>query len=365
MVVVVVISLIAILMANLESRGQMKNGMFYGFFLVTLLGCIHYNYGNDYMGYYSTYKEINIIPLRWDYLAGDAYNIEPGWVVLNHLFSHFGGFFMMVAVLNVFQNAVYYHFIKNNVRKREWTISMIIYLMSGSLYILNFSMMRQGLAISLFVLAWSFIRDKKLIQTLIIIGIASSIHYSAQILFPFALLPFAPLGKRTVSFIYVGLLIALYFSSELLSNTFEAISAVEELKSTQTLGIYAEDTEKSSYGLGFVINLLPFVISIWGLFMRNENLNNEKKMLIMISMVSFLIAPFGQIIPLLGRFGMYFSAYDVAVIPFIYSLLPNKKYYQIFMGVYIFILVYSYYMFFHSPVWAKSYSTFHTIFEIL
>ena len=82
MYIVVFVTLIAILLTNLETRGQIKNGMLYGFVLVTLLGCIHYNYGNDYKGYLRWYDEITRIPLHWEYLFNNQY--EFAWQVLYH-----------------------------------------------------------------------------------------------------------------------------------------------------------------------------------------------------------------------------------------------------------------------------------------
>ena len=366
MYIVIIATLIAILLTYLDSRGQMNNGMFYGFILVTILGCIHYNYGNDYMGYYGWYEDITSIPLRWDNLNKDTYGHEPGWVVLNHLFSHLGGFYVMVAVLNIIQNAIYYNFIKGNVQKTQWPIAVMIYLMSSSLYILNFSMMRQGLAIALFILAWSFIKKQKLLPTLLIIGIASSMHYSAQILFPFALLPFIPLNKKVIGFIYVALIILLYLSSDFLSNTYSAITSMEDIQGIQALEIYEQTHSVAlTFGIGFVINLLPFIISIWCLFTKGDLINNEKQMLIMLSMLSFIVAPFAQVVQLLGRFGMYFSAYSIAAIPFVYSLISNKALQRVLIGIFIFMLLYSYILFFHSDVYFNAYSVFHTIFETL
>ena len=339
--------------------------MLYGFILVTVLGCIHYNYGNDYMGYLSWYMDITRYPLTWASLLADDYGHEAGWVVLNHLFSHLGGFYMMVAVLNVIQNVIYYYFIKNNVQKKDWPIAVMVYLMSTSLYILNFSMMRQGFAIALFIAAWSFIKKKRLIPSLLIILFASSIHYSAQVLFPFVLLPFVPFGKRVIAGIYVVLIIALYLSSTLLNSTFETITSIDELQSVESLDYYMMKNNGVSYGVGFVINLLPFIISMWGLFARTNLIDNEKKMLIMLSMISFIVAPFAQILQLLGRFGMYFNAYNIAAIPFIYSLLPNRRLYRVLMGIYLFMLVFSYIMFFRSDVYSTAYSTFHTVFEVI
>lgn len=366
MYIVIFVTLVAIFLTYLESHGRMKNGMFLGFVLVTLLGCIHYDYGNDYMAYQAMFKELTSLPLSIDSLVNDEYGHEPGWVILNHFFSHVGGFYMMVAVLNIIQNSIYYHFIKDNVQKTNWAIAVMIYLMSTSLYVLNFSLMRQGLAISLFIWAWSFIKKKRIIPSLLIIGIASSIHYSAQITIPFVLLPFISLSKKAISVVYAVLIVVLYVSSSLLSDTFEALAALENLQGTQSLEYYQRNESNTvTYGMGFVLNLIPFIIAVWGLFTKDKLFDDEKKMLVMLSMFNFIIAPFVQVLQMLGRFSMYFSAFDVAAIPFIYTLLPNKKVYQILMFIFIFMLVYSYIMFFLSDVYSNYYTTYHTIFGVL
>ena len=68
---------------------------------------------------------------------------------------------MMVAVLNVIQNVIYYKFIKANVERTWWPIAVFIYLFSTSFYLLNFSMMRQGLVIAIFLWMWKYIKNRK------------------------------------------------------------------------------------------------------------------------------------------------------------------------------------------------------------
>ena len=389
MIVVILVTLIAILLTNMESHGRLGNGMFWGFVLVTFLGCIHYDYGNDYLEYLQIYKEITSIPLRFDYLWDNTYRHEFGWVLLNYLFSHLGGFYVMVAVLNIIQNAIYYSFIKDNVPQTQWTLAVVIYLMSGSLYIMNFSMMRQGLAIALFVWAWSFMKDKKLIPSLLIVAAAYSVHQSALILLPFVFFPYLKLKRGTISIIYIGLLIGLYLSSGYLSDTYNALLELEELQevdSSNKLQYYDNNnTETLSFGLGFFLNLIPFIIALWGLFVYPSKepadgldeqeadeqsddelryIDRDKRLLIVIAIVSFMITPFGMLLPMMTRLGMYFEALGVAAIPAIYSLLPNKLSYRILLGIYLFMLLYNYYGFFTSEVWGEKYSTFHTVFQL-
>ena len=82
MYIVIFFSILAFLLTYLESKGKMKGGMKIGFILVTILGAIHYDYGNDYFSYLGNYEEIT----RYSFdllgiLAGEYYR-EPGWALL-------------------------------------------------------------------------------------------------------------------------------------------------------------------------------------------------------------------------------------------------------------------------------------------
>ena len=80
--------------------------MKYGFMLVTFIAMIHYNYGNDYESYYSAYNQVVSTPFNISaIMQGEVYR-EPGWALLCYLFEYLGGFFGMVAILNVIQNII-------------------------------------------------------------------------------------------------------------------------------------------------------------------------------------------------------------------------------------------------------------------
>lgn len=101
--------------------------MKYGFILVTVIAMIHYNYGNDYESYHNAYNLIVSTPFDiTNIMEGGVYR-EPGWALLCYLFSQLGGFFVMVAVLNVIQNIIYYKAIKKYVPKNLWFFSVFIY----------------------------------------------------------------------------------------------------------------------------------------------------------------------------------------------------------------------------------------------
>ena len=88
MYIVAFISIIALLLTFLESKKILESGMRLGIILVTILGCIHYNYGNDYMAYYDIYRSVVAIKFNLsDIIAGEVYK-EPGWALLCYFFNH-------------------------------------------------------------------------------------------------------------------------------------------------------------------------------------------------------------------------------------------------------------------------------------
>lgn len=365
MYIVIFCSFAAIYFTYLEAVGKLKNGMFIGFCLVTLLGCIHYNYGNDYAGYEDWFNENTSFAFHFNDLFDGTYNWEPGWVVLNHLFKNIGGFFGLVIFINILQNLIYYKTIKEYVPEKWRVLAVSIYLLSQSLYLLNFSMMRQGLAVAIFLFAWPFIKERKFLIALGIIFIASLFHSSAQVLLPFAFCGLIPPNKgKIVSILMLSTFVVLYVSKDFLQSVFDQFIVIDYLTSAESLTYYANnELQDRSYGLGFFVNLLPFFVGLYMLYyQRIESLNIS---LIFIGLFGFLIAPFGDILTLLLRFSYYASAYQVICLPYIYSQIKNEKIRYGLVTLYCLMLVYGYWQFFMSPVWSRAYSTFHTIFEVL
>ena len=359
MIVVAFCSLMALLLTYLESRNRLKNGMKLGFALVTLLGVIHYNYGNDYMAYYDIYKSIVNVPFNFSNVIGGYVYKEPGWALINYAFKPIGGFFMMVAVLNIIQNVIYYRFIKNNVARSWWPVAIFIYLFSSNFYLLNFSMMRQGLVIAVFLAMWKYIKAKKWHIALVGLILAASVHSSALILLPFSFWGFLKMKNGKVwAIIYLVLFFFLWSADDFLNGVFEALIIFEEF---QEYSYYLNDAESVEFGVGFLINMLPFVVSIYYLMIDKEQ-TEQNHQLVALATIGFMILPFGQIIPLISRVGMYFGAFSICAFTDSYSIIRNRYMRWIMIGIYVAITLYDYWNFFNNSVYADSYYHFKTIF---
>lgn len=365
MYIVIITSLLALYLTYLESQGRKKNGMKLGFILLTILASIHYDYGNDYMSYYELSKSLENIP--WDFrgiMEGDYYR-EPGWVIINKLFSYVGGFFTLVTALSIFQGVVFYRFIKNNVDKKWWWMGMYIYAICTSFYVVNFSMLRQGFAVTVFLACYPLIKHRSLIGSLIAAGImylTSFAHHSALLTIPFCFWSFLPVknGKLWCS-IYVVVFIMMYLSSNFLNAILEPLFTADLAE--EYLNTYERSDSGFTGGIGWVLLMLPFVVSMSYLFNSDDD---QKRSLVMLSAISTMISPIAMIVPLAGRMGIYFSIFSIAAFPIAYSSIPNKQMRQALIGLYLLITTFDYYKFFFiDPTWAEHYRVFHTIFEVL
>ena len=362
MAVVVSCSFLALLFTFLEYKVQLRGGMKLGFLLITSLGVIHYDYGNDYMSYYELFKQIVNLPFDLEKILDGIYYHEPGWVLLCYLFKPLGGFFMMVAVLNIFQNIIVYNFIKRNVNCKWRTLALFVYLCVTSYYLMSFSMMRQMFVVIVFLGMWKYIIQRKWWVPIIIIYLCSFIHTSALILLPFSFWGFVPMNNtKYIGIAYVVLLVLLWLFQDILNNMFSFIVNLDEEFSEYT-NRYIDNENTYSIGLGFILNIIPFILSIRFLLSWKEDSNVQDKSLVALGAISFLIAPFTQIIHLIGRVSVYFGIFSIALIPFVYGNIKNKVIRLGFLSLYVLITLYDYYLFFNKGIFAESYSSFRTIF---
>ena len=362
MYIVIFCSLIALLLTYLESTNKVKDGMKWGFVIVTILGMIHYDYGNDYMSYYDVYKQVTSYSFDLPgILAGDYFR-EPGWALLCWFFKPIGGFFMMVAVLNMIQNMLVYRTIKNYVEKKWWPLSVFIYLFSTSFYLMNFSMMRQGFVVCVFLGLWPLIKEKKWYLAAPILWLCSFVHTSAIILIPFAFAGLVPIGKGKVwASLYIIVFLVLWLSGSVLNDIFMSFMSIEEFQNYADT--YSTSNNTMKIGLGFAMNLIPFILGMMYLRDTESGHRFSDNLVVSIALVSFVITPFASIIQLIGRLGVYFGSYQMIAMPLIYKNLKRKDIQWALLFLFVFMLAYDYLIFFKNPIWINKFTTFKTIFS--
>lgn len=362
MYIVISCSILAIILTYLESKGKIPGGMMYGFILMTTLCAIHYDYGNDYMPYYNMYKDIAATQFSWDIISNSIIHHDSGWVLINYLFKPLGGFFTLVIFLSVVQNTIIYKFIKREVALSNQTFAVFLYLMTTSLYMMSFSMLRQWFVVCVLLGCWRLIKERHWFKVLFILYLCTFIHGSAKLLLPLAFWGFLPVknGKVIVSFV-IGLFVILLTSKGAINNVFSVLEGTGEFD--VYFERYGDSSSDISFGFGFILQLLPLIVACW--YLGSNHGSDEDRSLVLISSIGFVIMVFASVIPIVGRVSTYFTIFKIAAIPLMYSALRNRAVKYLLTSILIMLTVYDYIMFFYNPIWIEKYFSFKTIFSAI
>ena len=362
MFVVISTSFTAILLAFLSRYKQFKNGLGWGFVIVTFIACIHYNYGNDYENYYLLWREIRGMPFQ--HLFNHGIKAESGWILLNWIMRFDGGFYCLVAILSVIQNYIYYLLIKEYVPRDWYWLAMLLYLCDTSLYLLNFSLLRQGFVVALFIGSFLLINKKKYIFSVIIILLTPFIHKSAYICLPFLLIPLLSVKwiKLYISII-IALTIVMFFFNETIATVYDAVMSIENFERYQN---YEDRLESDSLGLGFLLGIIPYFYMVYYLMKQGKQLTKDVQILLIISYLSLLVVPFKLFTQsIVSRIGIYFSVFLIASVPWMYSNIKGKYIRAGVTMIIVYLTMYSYFRFFSGDTYGEYYSKFHSIFELI
>ncbi len=359
MFVVLVGSILALLLTILESKGILKYGMQLGFLLITIIAVFRYDYGTDYLSYLEDYEWIVSAPFSLQRIINVAYHGEIGWPLLSYLCKYLGGFYTLIAIVAIVQNTLYYRVIKHGVPQTLWPIAVFIYLFNVNFYLLNCSMLRQGLIIAVFLSLWPYIQQKKWLPTVLILLLCTLIHQTAFILLPFAFFGFLPTknGKIWAVILCVLYLISLLGEPLLRKVFFFVVGLSDDLQRYQN--DYGVNGGGLSLGMGYMLDIIGSMMPIVVCLFMSKNRSTNQLMLLF--GLTFCIEMLRAVTPLAVRLSFYFLAYSIIALPIAYANIKNKKIALALFAAYVFVKSYDYFIFFDSPIWTEKYCFYQTI----
>ena len=359
MYVLLLVSVIATLLTYLEGNNKLKGGMKWGFLIVVLTAAIRDNYGNDFDSYLDWFTQVTKSNLNIFQIMSDKaiFGVDNGWSLLNYFFVPFG-FNFFIAFITLITGIIYYSFIKNNVEPKWRWLAVFIYLFSSQFFVLGLSMMRQSFAMALFVLSYSFIKDQKYIVAVCIMLFATTIHTSALITLPFIFLNMKKdwnhkLLSTLLILIYFGFIVVARYTTDILNQIF-FLSSFERFSDN-----YSENVIEFNLGIGYIVMQLPFLLYVvyaW----RNKISNNQAVAILMSSIPYFLLA--FKDVAMSERLGYYFAVFSIITLPFVFSSINKRIIRLALLLIYAVVTIYSYNMFFTSPIWTEKFFVYHTIF---
>jgi hypothetical protein len=320
--------------------------------LIFVFLALRYNFGNDYKVYFDVF----FANIQYDeiYSFYTTQQIEPGWLFLNWLFRPLG-FFVMTAVLALFNCVVYYCFIRKYVPVRYYWLAIFLYVCYPEFMLIHSSAMRQSIAILIFIVSLDYLHKKDAIRYCFCIGLASLFHISALILLPVYLLGI--FGRRlptVVGVIFVSIFGPMILFAQsispfvilFISNYFEKYEGFQDPGAVDT-------------GLGLIYFGLMTFLTLY--FLRFQN--RETALVFLISMISSVLIPLNAIIGLIARAGMYFAPATLIAYSIILMNLrtPSRK--SLYLTILLTATTYKFFQFFYSDVYKDAFGIYQTIFS--
>lgn len=368
MLIVLFISCLSVFIVYLYSKGLLKNGLEIAFILLAAFFSIRYKYGNDYVGYMDVFNDISkyssFSVLLSNYLSSDSLFLsEIGWGILNYLYKPFG-FPCLVAFLTCFEYYIYYKFIKTYVSRQYQWMAVFTLVLNPQILLLQLSMMRQALAIVLLIQGTHFIIKNKKAYLIVFALCAVLVHKSAIFVLPvfIAIAFYKYIGRKIALIVVVGVYAALLLSRDYLSALY-ALSFDNDLVNNYAAYESRAESSDMSIGIGFFFSLIPFLLLLRYIWITKEPTGIY--LLVLLSALSYAMAPISFIESLLNRFVNYFSVYTIVSLPFAYYSVKDRTFRVGLIAIYILITLYSYYSFMTNPTWIKGFSTYHTILGII
>ena len=220
----------------------------------------------------------------------------------------------------------------------RYIISFFLFIASTDFVSWMFNGMRQFVAVTITLLAFEFILEKKYVKAILVILFASLFHQSALIVIPFIFIVQGKAwNKRTMLFLVLSLIAVAYVDrfTDILDQM---------LQETQYKNVVSDWNEWSDDGtnlLRVLVYSVPTIVSLVGLrYIRAEDsrLINVCTNMSIISTGLYIISMFTSGI-FIGRLPIYFSLYNYILLPWqidhIFEEKSAKLVYAAMIGAYL------------------------------
>ena len=310
----------------IKNPSRLKNGIYVGavFLMFYLVSVFRYGIGNDYLSYMVIFDDIS--KAGWGEIFGLGY--EPGFALLTKLISvvttDITAIYCLYAPFILVPAAFAIYKYSPNV----W-ISCVSYLCLTFFYA-SMSFIRQSIAASVILLAFCFLRDKKIIPMILMALLATAFHYTSLVILPLLLLAllFKPTKKSLI--IYGGVTAVVYAAYMIMLKGFninplnliaDAATAIFNKNFSSYVGtIFFQE------GLDWYYVIMPFAILAVTLAAYFKGWSSKKEARVLTNFMLFTATfwLFSTIVFILERFSMYMFIYVVIALP---SMLEYYKEY--------------------------------------
>ena len=299
------------------------------------------NIGNDTMEYIKLFKNCSLY--KWDYLGANI-RYETGYIIFNIILSYISSstrFFMIIMSL-IFNYSVY-KFIKFN--SKNYLFSIIIYINLLFFY-QSMTMMRQFLALSIILLSFNYIKEKKFFKYLIMTLLASCFHITAIVSLALYPMYYMNLNRKRI-FILSSITLII---SILLDRILPYLSIL-----TNRRDFYNHLIGEVKLA-NIILFLIYFVFLIFSLFIIRKENKKFNNFYLYVFFFSSLLYSLSINTSILARMGHYIAIFSIIALPNIicFNIKTRKLVYEFIISA--FLILYSSIIMVYRPEWNSAYN---------
>lgn len=357
MEIVILVGLIAVIFATLDSVKVFDKGLLLSFIVIFVFLAIRVDFGNDYPMYEAYYNSLDKSYVAFNDLNSYDDHFEIGWRYLNKIFSvigfSFNGFLAAIALLNCI---IFYKFIKRFVPRNYYWLAIFIYIFNPDFLLIHLSAIRQLVPILLIIISIPLLLNRRYILFIVIILFSALFHTSA--LFALLLIPIRIINwkySKRNTFLLGVIYLLLFIVSSSISEFMNSVVSIF----FDRYSVYSDEKAAVSTGLGFFIVFIFIVF----LLTSKKTMNLQEQQLTNISVFSLLLSVIGINLAMVYRLNMFFI--PISIVAFPLMVIHTKDFFQkrFLVVIIIFYYLYNYFSFFSSETYGEFYDQYHTIFK--
>lgn len=316
----IVILIVLIFGSFFEGQVKRKRTRFiwyFAFIYLTALSAFGYRIGADmpaYIGEFDYYK-IDFSPSYFF----SFHRRQPLWVFLFVGCKSLGGSFELLKIIQaIFLNFCVFRFIDNHSKNR--LLGVLFYYVMFYLHF-NFNSLRSSIALSIFLLSYDLLLERKYIKYYIFSVLSFFIHTSAVVLFLFPLLNLVKIKAEKVSSVTR---IVFFISLSVIPIGFivqEQISSILGLLQAAGVVNYGESYFENDFYTGFALSLAGLVEFVFTLLLylyivkdNAKRVSNKNNIEIVLLLLYVLIFAVNTVFPILYRLNDFISIILVCAI---------------------------------------------------
>lgn len=225
----------------------------------------------------------------------------------------------------------------------NYAISIFLFIASSDYISWMYNGIRQFTAVVLSFIGIEFLLNDKIIKFIILILIASTMHQSVLIMFPFAIIAKGRAwNKKTIFFILAALVVVVFIGR--FTNILD--TALSDTQYKNVVSDWKEFQDNGTNPLRVLVYAVPTILSYIGrkiIWIEDNKLINLCVNMSIISTGLYAVSMFTSGI-FIGRLPIYFSLYNYILLPWeIENLFTERSKKLVYIGLIGFYLLFYYY----------------------